>query len=358
LSDIVLSLDDFPFSSLGFGRKIAVVGVGSAGCRISNQLSKENRLLEHLVYLSCDEEDLAPVARGDRILVDVAQRGKTSPYVVRGLTASKLPEIRKTLSDSKIVFIIAGLGGAVGSGIAPLVAKEASEAGAVTVAILVMPYKFEIAKHFFAGTALGQIRKYASGVIVIDSDELLDSKLPVIDMYADVNQKIALALSKLLGTAEPQEFCVGLNNVVNFVRTKSYSVLCIGESAARSSEYREAVIRAVSHFDKTVDTAQASKSIVHLCADDSITMKELVTSIGGLSGILGNGTMQIEYGLSSNSRTAVCTAIIVATGFPSTKFDLYDPLDRVLSRGAGNVDPEMDSTASFESPLFGDIERD
>ena len=153
------------------------------------------------------------------------------------------------------------------------------------------------------------------------------------DMYADVNQKIALALSKLLGSAEPQEFCIGLNNVVNFVRTKSYSVLCIGESTAQSTEYREAVMKAANHFDKTVDTALACKSMVHLCADDYMTMKELVTSIGGLSGILGNGTMQIEYGMSSNSKSAVCTAIIMATGFPTTKFDLYDPLDRVLLAG-------------------------
>src|SRR5271157_6492257 len=215
LSDTFLSLDDFPFSSPGFGRKIAIVGVGSAGCRIANQLSVENRLLEHMVYLSCDVEDLATITRGDRILIDVTQRGKTSPYVVRGMTEAKIPEIRSALSDSKIVFIIAGLGGTVGSGIAPLVAREASRNGAVTVAILVMPYSFEGPRHFSAGTALGQIRKYASGVIVIDNDELLQSKLPISDMYADVNQKIALALSKLLGSAEPQEFCVGLNNVVN-----------------------------------------------------------------------------------------------------------------------------------------------
>ena len=336
-----------------------MVGVGSAGCRITNQLSMENKLLEHLVYLSCDEEDLAPITRGDRILIDVTQRGKTSPYVVRGLAGVKLPEIRNALSDSKIVFVIAGLGGAVGSGIAPLVAREASRSGAVTVAILVMPYNFESGRHFYAGTALGQIRKFASGVIVIDNDELLESKLPIIDMYADVNQKIALALSKLLGSASPNEFCVGLNSVVNFVKTERYTVLCIGESAARPLEYREAVMRTASHLDKTVDASLASKSIVHLCASDSITMKELVTSIGGLSGILGNGTMQIEYGLSTNSsNSSTCTAIIMATGFPTTKFEKYDPLESVLSRKFGNIDDEMDSCAELESPLISNAERD
>ena len=359
LSDVILSLDNFPFSSLGFGRKVAIVGVGSAGCRITHQLSMENRLIEHLVYLSCDEEDLASITRGERILVDVTQSGKASPYVVRGMASTKMPEIKNAIADSKIVFIIAGLGGNVGSGLAPLVAKAASEAKAVCVGLMIMPYNFESSKHFFAGSALGQIRKYASGVIVIDSDELLESKLPLIDMYADLNQRIALALSKLLGSAGPNEFCVGLNSVVNFVKNEKYSVLCIGESPEKPNEYREAVMRTAKRFDKTVDCSQASKSIVHLCADESITMKDLVTSIGGLSGVLGNGTMQVEYGLSSKTSCATSrTAIIMATGFQTTKFDRYDPLEYVLSSVSSNLDEDMDSSVFLESPLLGDMERE
>ncbi len=214
-----LKLDDFPYSNPGFGRKIAVVAVGSPGSRIASQLSKESRLLEHYVYVSCDEQDLANISKGERVLIDVTGSGKSSPYTVRGQAYSKLSELRRNLADSKIVFIIAGLGGMTGSGLAPVIAKEASANGAVTVAILVMPYNFEKKKHFIAGLALKQVRKYASGVIIIDNDELVDTTKPLVDEYSDINQKIALALSKLLGNAEPHEFAVGLNNLVKFVKT-------------------------------------------------------------------------------------------------------------------------------------------
>ncbi len=218
---------------------------------------------------------------------------------------------------------------------------------------MVMPYNFEKSKHFYAGSALRQVRKLASGVIVIDNDELLEEDMPVIDAYALVNERIALALNKLLGTTEQHEFSVGLNNVVNFVKTNTYSVLCLGNSHLMS-EYRLAVMNAASHFDKTVDKSQASKSLVHLCADKSITMNDLVTSIGGLSGVLGSGTMQIEYGLSANS-SQMPTAIIMATGFVTTKFDSYDPIDRALGESAMNLDPEMDESVNF-SPLLSNIE--
>lgn len=345
LSDKIMKLTDFPYSSPGYGRKVAVFGVGSAGCKITSQLSKESKLLEHFVYLTGDDNDIASITKGEKIVVGAIAKNSCTPYSVRGLAKNKLPELRRNLIDSDVVFIIAGLGGSTGSGLAPLVAREARARGAVTVAILVMPYNFEKAKHFFAGSTLKQMRKLVSGLIVIDNDELLGQGMPIIDAYSFVNQKIALALNKLLGSTEQHEFSVGLNNVVNFVRTNSYSVLCLADS--QISECRQAVLSAASHFDRTVDKREASKSIVHLCTDKSIMPNELVNSIGGLSGVLGNGSMQIEYGLSANATTC-STAIIIATGFSSTKYDGYDPIDTALGKFGVNLDSELETESSYE----------
>jgi cell division protein FtsZ len=354
LSEKITKLTDFPYSNPGYGRKVAVVGVGSAGCKIASQLSKESKLLEHFVYLTCDDHDVANITKGEKILVNVTGDDKYSPYSVRGIAHGKIPEIKQNLVDSDIVFIIAGLGGTVGSGLAPLVAREARAKGAVTVAVLVMPYVFEKAKHFHAGAALKQIKDLASGVVVIDNDELLQQDMPIIDAYAAVNQKIALALNKLLGSTEEHEFSLGLNNVVNFVKTNSYSVMCLAD--CQLSEYKKAVMDAADHFRKTVDASQASKSLVHLCTEKSITMTELSTSIGGLSGVLGSGTMQIEYGLSANS-TTMTTAIIMATGFRTTKFDQYDPIDAALKVYAGNLESDFDSYVQSDQ-LLTDLEAE
>jgi cell division protein FtsZ len=351
LSDKLRKLTDYPYSNPGYGRKVAVVGVGSAGCKIALQLSKESKLLEHFVYVTSEDHDVANITRGEKTIIDVAG-GKTSPFHVRGCSVSRLPEIRQNLLDSEIVFVIAGLGGSDGSGLAPLIVKEARSRGAVTVAVLVMPYVFERTKHFFAGTALKQIRDLASGVIVIDNDELLEQDIPIIDAYALVNQRIALALNKLFGSTEAHEFSIGLNNVVNFVKTNSYTVLCLGDSGL--SEHKQAVLNAASHFSRIVDTAQASKSLVHLCTEKSITINDLAKSIGGLSGLLGSGSMQIEYGLSANSTTTT-TAIIMATGFQTTKFDCYDPVDDALKVFAGNIEQDFECPIATQSSLT-DIE--
>lgn len=353
MSQLDTKLTDYPYSNPGYGRRIAVVGVGSAGCKIANQLSKESRLLEHFVYVTCDDHDLAQVTSGERVLVN-ATGAKTSPSSVRGHARFQLSTIRQNLRDSEIVFLISGLGGTVGSGLTPLIAKEARERGAVTVAILVMPHNFERSKHFFAGVSLRQIREYASGVIIIDNDEL-QRDVPIIDAYADINHKIALALNKLMGSAGEHEFNIGVDNVVEFVKTSSYCVLCVGDAGNEIREYKHAVMDAVSRFDSTVDRSQASRSLVHLCTDKSITMNDLVSTLGGLSSVMGNGTMQIECGLSANSSTQVATAIIMATGFSTTKFDSYDPVESMIALKFGNIDADMEE--SFEiGTLMTDIE--
>jgi cell division protein FtsZ len=328
------------------------VAVGSAGSRIALELSKQSRLLEHFVFLTCDEADVANVIRGEKIVVDALSEGKTSPFSVRALATSKLPEIRQQIRDSQLVFVLAGLGGTVGSGLAPLVVREARSMDAIVVAIVIMPYSFDKSKHFFAGGALRQIRSLADGVIVIDNDQLRSAELPILDENAEINEKIALGLNKLLGSSEQNEISVALNNVVKFVRSNSYSVICLGESLGKAKEYREAVMNAARRFDPTVDIREASKSIVHLCTDETITMNELVSSIGGLSGTLGDGTMTIEYGVSVGNGTTT-SAIIMATGFKKTRFDDYDPVDKILARsGKSNLDLEMDSCVHFSSLLY------
>jgi cell division protein FtsZ len=336
----ITKLTDFPFASSGYGRKIAVLGVGSAGCRIANQLSKESKLLEHFVYVTCDNHDVANVTKGDKILVD--PRGRDTPLSVRGSALSRLPEIRRSLSDARVVLLIAGLGGSTGSGIAPLVAREAIPKDAVTVAVLLMPFNYESSKHFFAGAALRQLKNVVSGVILVDNDMLLVEKLPIIDAFSLVNQEIAFAFNKLLGSGQEQELSIGLKNVVNFASSNTYSVLSLGRSDLW--QFRQAVLNAVEGFEGTVDKREAAKSLVHLCADKSVTFTDVVSSIGPLSGVLGNGSMQIEYGLSANS-SVHSTAIIMASGFTTTKYDNYDPVR------CANLEEDLDCVTGYESLL-------
>ena len=61
-------------------------------------------------------------------------------------------------TGAKVVFIVAGLGRATGSGLAPVVAQLAQENGADTVSVAVMPFGFEEKLRFYSGLALRRLR--------------------------------------------------------------------------------------------------------------------------------------------------------------------------------------------------------
>ena len=112
---------------------------------------------------------------GRRSLIDCPIDQKLTPPMVRGLSIAYRREMASLLDGAKIVFIVAGLGRATGSGLAPVVAELAKENGADTVSVAVMPFGFEEKLRFYAGVALRRLRTASRGVVVVDNDTLLKS---------------------------------------------------------------------------------------------------------------------------------------------------------------------------------------
>jgi len=89
-------------------------------------------------------------------------------------TASR-QQIIEALQGAQVVFVIAGMGGATGSGVAGVVAECAKEIGAYTVGIGFMPFTFEGAKRLQNATnSLEKLKKNADGMIVIELQNLLE----------------------------------------------------------------------------------------------------------------------------------------------------------------------------------------
>ena len=83
-------------------------------------------------------------------------------------------DIRNAAKGADIVFVIAGLGGGIGTGGAPLIAQICREQGAFTVVIVTVPFSFEKKRR---AQALGNMSEFAghSDVLVsLDLDSVAD----------------------------------------------------------------------------------------------------------------------------------------------------------------------------------------
>ncbi|MEF8801887.1 MAG: cell division protein FtsZ [Halolamina sp.] len=165
---------------------ITVVGCGGAGGNTVNRMHEEGIHGAKLVAANTDVQHLVSIEADTKILMgkDKTQgRGAGSlPQVGEEAAIESQEEIKNAIAGSDMVFVTAGLGGGTGTGSAPVVAKAAQAAGALTISIVTTPFTAEgEVRRTNAEAGLERLRDVSDTVIVVPNDRLLDAvgKLPV-----------------------------------------------------------------------------------------------------------------------------------------------------------------------------------
>lgn len=320
---------------------VLAVGIGSAGTRIVSLLSKESVLVDRFAYVSCDRNDFELAGEGGKILVDSPVDQKLSPSMVRGLALKARSEISSAIDGASVVFIVAGLGGATGTGLAPMVAEIAQEAGVTTIGVAVMPFEFEKKLKFYAGVSLRRLRAAARGVIVVDNDILLRSYpdgSTLTDFYSAANREAIKALSSLLSRPSELAVPVGLNKVLGTVLQDGYSLLGISTSAS-SDKAEEALAGAVVSISKLAEARDANRAIVVLSGDRTVAANDVGVAVKRLGSMIDNQAVDVEYCVSYAGSSQLQVSLL-ASGFKATKYDDYDPLGQIL--GGRSIDEGLD----------------
>lgn len=189
--------------------RIRVVGVGGSGCNAINHMINSNVKGVDFIAINTDAQDLHNSKAKKKVHI-----GKN---LTRGLGAGGNPdsgkraaeetqeEILETLRDSDMVFIAGGLGGGTGTGAAPVVARLAKEAGALTVGIVTKPFTFEGQQRMRAAEeGLAALKEEVDAIIVIPNDRLLaivDRDTSVLNAFAlcdDVLRQAVEGISDLI----------------------------------------------------------------------------------------------------------------------------------------------------------------
>ena len=322
-------------------KKVTAVGIGSAGIKIVSLLSRKSLLIDRYVYVSCDEGDFSTVESEDTILVESPIDQKMTPALVRGLALKSRERMRGAVEGSEVVFVVAGLGGATGSGLAPVVASIAHDCGSTAVGVAVMPLEFEKKMRFYAGVSLRRLRTASKGVVVVDNDTLMRSSpddTTLANVYDTANKAVVKALGSLLAKATEGK-SLGLNKFLGTVLQDGYALLGVSSSAA-ADKAEDALAGAVVSLGRLAETKDAGHAVVSLNADQTLSAQEVGLAVGRLGSIMDSKALDVEYAVDY-SGTAQLQVSLLASGFKSTKYDDYDPLVKVL--GDRSLDDEMDT---------------
>ena len=155
---------------------IRVLGIGGGGSNAINRMMEDNLSGCEFVAINTDAQALMMSNADKKVLIGESGLGAGSnPEMGKDAAERSADEIRETVKDADMVFLALGEGGGTGTGAAPTIAKIASEAGCLTVAVVTKPFTFEGRKRMVqAEEGINALRSMVDTLIVIPNDKLLE----------------------------------------------------------------------------------------------------------------------------------------------------------------------------------------
>ncbi len=260
---------------------ITVVGCGGGGGNTVNRMAVEGIHGASLVAANTDVQHLVEIEADTKILMGeqkTSGRGAGSlPQVGEEAALESQDEIYDSIQGSDMVFVTAGLGGGTGTGSAPVVAKAAREAGALTIAIVTTPFTAEgEVRRTNAEAGLERLRDVSDTVIVVPNDRLLDSvgKLPVKQAFKvadEVLMRSVKGITELI--TKPGLVNLDFADVRTVMEKGGVAMIGLGESDS-DSKAQDSVKSALRSPLLDVDISGAKSALVNVTGGNDMSIEE------------------------------------------------------------------------------------
>src|SRR6185503_16300427 len=138
-----LRLHEEPYN----GARIKVIGVGGGGSNAVNRMVRSG--LDGVEFIVANTDIQALQMNAAPIKLQIGSKltkglgAGADPTVGRHAALEDTEKIIQALDGADMVFVTTGLGGGTGTGAAPVIASLACELGALTIAVVTKPFKFE-----------------------------------------------------------------------------------------------------------------------------------------------------------------------------------------------------------------------
>lgn len=304
--------------------KIKVFGCGGGGSNTISRLAEEGMGDVELVAMNTDAQHLLSAKVPHKMLI--------GRHLTRGLGAGALPQIgeeaaqeteediRQALSGADMCFITCGLGGGTGTGSAPVVARMAREAGALTIAVCTLPFSVEGAVRMEnAEAGLARLRDVCDTVIVIPNDKLLEVA-PRLPLHAAFKVADELLMRSIRGITEmitkPGLVNLDFADLKTIMKKGGVAMIGLGESDG-DDRATEAVMEALNSPLLDIDITDASGALVNVVGGQDMTLQEAERVVEEIYGRI-NPDARIIWGTSVNpALDRAIRVMLVITGVKS-----------------------------------------
>jgi len=267
-------------------RAIKIFGVGGAGVTLGDTLDLGEFSGANFTAIDTDAHSLAASSANVKIHLETKLlRGLGTggdPERGHALAEEQFSTLKSACEGADVVFIIAGLGGGAGSGISPVLARAAREAGALVLAFVTLPFSCELnRREQQAGQSLEQLKTVADGVICLPNQKasrLLDENTGLLDTLRLTG---GLLVEGVRGVwqllTRPGLIQIHFDDLCALVRDRHSESAFAFVEAAGPARSREIVEKLLAHplLDEGRALTGASTVLVSLTGGKDLTLAEV-----------------------------------------------------------------------------------
>jgi len=184
------------------GARIKVIGVGGGGGNAVARMVQSGLSGVEFMVANTDAQALraspAPMKLQIGSKLTKGLGAGADPNTGRQAALEDTDSLIQALSGADMVFVTTGLGGGTGTGAAPVIASLATELGALTIAVVTKPFKFEGKKRALqADAGLDALRECVDTVITIPNERLLaviDRHTSMLDAFSTADDVLRQAI--------------------------------------------------------------------------------------------------------------------------------------------------------------------
>jgi cell division protein FtsZ len=319
---------------------LKVLGLGGGGSNAVNRMIELGLSGVEFIAANTDhqalQQNLAPtkIQLGPKCTRGLGAGG--NPTVGQEAAEESWKQISAALQGADMVFLTAGMGGGTGTGSISVAAKIARSLGAVTIAIVTMPFSFEMGRRQRnAQEGLANLRPVANTLISIPNDRLLylDQKNLPLDlafrMADDVLRQAVQGITELITT--PGMINVDFAHISHLMKLGGGALMAIGQGDGENKAV-SAVDQALHHPLLDIASIEnASGILVNFTCGDDLSLYQLEAALNHLQAKSGPET-EIVMGVVSDERLDDKVEVILIvtgigaksleetlSGFPSSK---------------------------------------
>lgn len=313
---------------------IKVIGIGGGGSNAINHMYNEGIQDVNFVVCNTDAQALSksPVSVKIQLGESLTEgRGAgNKPEVGKQAAIENLDDVMDILgSNTKMVFLTAGMGGGTGTGAIPVIAKAAKEQGILTVAIVTIPFRYEGPKRINqAIEGIHELGEHVDSLLVINNEKLREvcGNMKLSEAFEHADNVLATAAK---GIAEiitvPGYINVDFADVQTVLTNSGVAIMGTGVAEGENRAKKAIELALNSPLLNDNDIRGTENILLNITSDsEEITMDEISEIMDFIYNevesspniIWGTGT---EEGLGAN-----ISVTIVATGFADNSIpELY-----------------------------------